>query len=88
MQRAIRNTSGKPVSIESLDKKLESREKDSHGPVTKVAPVATDSTAKARAAGEKLDREHEANRLAQAREKHEGSDDAANETEFHVRSKG
>ena len=87
MQKALRN-SGKPTTVENLDKRLAAREKDSHGPVTKVSVRSTDSMAQARAAGEKLDREHEANRLAQAREKHEGSDDAANETEFHVRSKG
>jgi len=87
VQKALRN-SGKPTTVENLDKRLAAREKDSHGPVTKVSVRSTDSMAQARAAGEKLDREHEANRLAQAREKHEGSDDAANETEFHVRSKG
>jgi hypothetical protein len=85
MQKAIRNTSGKPVSVESLDKRDAARQSDSHRPVTKVAPVATDSSAKARAAGDKLDREHEANRQAQARaERHQGSDNAANETEFDV----
>jgi len=87
VQKALRN-SGKPTTVENLDKRLAAREKDSHGPVTKVSVRSTDSMAQARAAGEKLDREHEANRLAQAREKHEGSDDATNETEFYVRSKG
>ena len=84
MQKALRN-SGKPTTVENLDKRLAAREKDSHGPVTKVSVRSTDSMAQARAAGEKLDREHEANRLAQARaEKHEGSDNAAPETEFDV----
>ena len=57
MQKAIRNTGGKPVSVESLDKRLAAREKDSGKPVIKAAPVATDSAAKARAAADKLDRE-------------------------------
>jgi hypothetical protein len=88
MQKAIRNTSGKPTTVENLDKRLAAREKDSRGPVTKVAPVATDSMAKARAAGDSLDRKREADRLAQARaEQHQGSSDD-NEKEFNVRSKG
>lgn len=35
MQKAIRNTSGKPVSVESLDKREEARHKPSANPVVK-----------------------------------------------------
>jgi hypothetical protein len=75
MQKAIRNTSGKPVSVESLDKREEARHKPSANPVVKDEA--------------KLDRERDAVRIAQARaEQHQGSDDAAKTTEFNVRQNG
>lgn len=83
MQKAIRNTSGKPTTVENLDKRDAARQKPSANPLIKAAPVATDSAAKARAAGDKLDRDREANRLAQAKaERHVGSDNADNQSEF------
>ena len=89
MQKAIRNQSGKPVSVESLDKRLDARERASSNPVIKVAPIAKDSMAKASKAGESLDRSREANRLAQARaEQHQVSDNAQDTKEFNVRSEG
>jgi hypothetical protein len=89
MQKAISNQSGKPVQVESLDRRDAERNKPYSTKPIKVAPVSTDSTATAARAGEKLDREREANRLAQAkREAHQGSDNATPATEFAVRSEG
>lgn len=71
MQKAIRNKSGQPVSVESLDKPDEARHKPSANPIVKDEA--------------KLDRDREANRVAQARaERHQGSDNAQNQTEFDV----
>jgi hypothetical protein len=66
MQKAIR--SEKPISAEATDKLLEAREKESRKQVNQGDLVkATDSAAKARATCEKLDRDYESDRLAQAR---------------------
>jgi alkanesulfonate monooxygenase SsuD/methylene tetrahydromethanopterin reductase-like flavin-dependent oxidoreductase (luciferase family) len=91
MQKALRNTSGKPTTLEDLDRREAARQKDSHRPVINAVPVATDSKAKADAAADKLDRDYEANRVAQAKaERHVGTEDtpAAKTTEFNVRSEG
>ena len=83
MQKAIRNTSGKPTTVESLDKRDEARNKPSANPVIVV------QDAKNRNLVDKVDRDYEANRVSQAKaEQHQGSDNAANETEFNVRSQG
>jgi len=75
MQKAIRNVSGKPVPVESLDKRNEARNKPSANPVVKDL--------------DKLDATRESTRLQQARtEKHVGSDNAENVTEFNVRRDG
>ena len=74
MQKTIRNTSGKPTTVQSVDKREVARHKPSANPVKDP---------------DKLDAVRESNRLAQARaEKHLGSDDAAKTTEFHVRRDG
>jgi hypothetical protein len=75
MQKSLRNTSGKPTTVESLDKRDVARNKPSANPMTVMSPSPRDRAAAARAVGEKLDRDREANRLAQAkREAHQGSD--------------
>lgn len=53
MQKAIRNTSGKPTTVENLDKRDAARQKPS------ANPNARDEA--------KLDRDREAVRIAQAR---------------------
>ena len=69
MQKAIRNTSGKPTTVENLDKRDEARHKPSANPVRDEA---------------KLDRDREANRLAQAKAEQHRVDT----TEFDVRQDG
>lgn len=74
MQKAIRNASGKPVSVESLDKRDAARQKPSANPVVKDEA--------------KLDRDREAVRIAQARaEKSVGSDNAQPTAEFDVQDR-
>jgi hypothetical protein len=61
MQEALRNKSGKSVSVENLNKRDEARNKPSANPVASEA---------------KQDRDREAMRIAQARaEQHQGTDD-------------
>jgi hypothetical protein len=75
MQKAIRNQSGKPVSVENLNKRDEARNKPSANPIVVATNSAKDSAAQARRVADKLDRDREANRIAQAkRETYQGSD--------------
>lgn len=67
MQKAIRNSGKGPVSVENLDKRDAARQKPSANPVIVAANSAKDRKAQADAAADKLDREREANRVAQAR---------------------
>jgi hypothetical protein len=87
MQKAIRNTSGKPVQVESLDKRLDAREKTNSKPTVAVQSVH-DKKAAASAAADKLDRDYQANKAAQAKsEAHQGTADDKT-TEFKVRENG
>ena len=61
MQKAIRNTSGKPVSVESLDKRDAARQKPSANPVIVVQDGKNKNLV------DKVDRDFERNRLAQAK---------------------
>ena len=75
MQKALRNTSGKPTTVENLDKRDQARQGKSANPVVKDLA--------------RLDAEREKTRAAQARqEQHQGPDVGQNETEFNVRSQG
>jgi hypothetical protein len=74
MQEALRNKSGKPVSVENLDKRDEARNKRSSNPIAKE---------------EAIDRDAERNRLAQARaEQGRVSENPQDSTEFNVRKDG
>ena len=74
MQEALRNKSGKPVSVENLDKRDEPRNKLSANPLTKE---------------EAIDRDAERNRLAQAKaEQVRVSENPQDTTEFNVRRDG
>jgi hypothetical protein len=85
MQKAIRNTSGKPTTVENLDKRLDARERDSRKTGVDAVVKSTDSNAEARAKAEKLDRDQEANRVAQARAEQSQNSADDKETEFNVR---
>ena len=85
MQKAIRNTSGKNTTVENLDKLLDARERDSRKTGVDAVVKSTDSNAEARAKAEKLDRDHEANRVAQARAEQSQNSADDKETEFNVR---
>ena len=61
MQKAIRNTSGKPVTVENLDNRDAARNKPSANPVIAVHDP------KNRNLVDKVDRDHEANRVSQAK---------------------
>ena len=67
MQKAIRNVSGKPTTVEDLDRRDSARQKPSANPVIEASPKVSDSKASALKAAERLDREYEKNRIAQAK---------------------
>ena len=74
MQKALTNKSGKPVSVENLDKRDEPRNKLSANPLTKE---------------EAIDRDYQLNRLRQAKaEQGRVSDNPQDTTEFNVRRDG
>ena len=89
MQKAIRNTSGKPTTLESLDKRDEARNRASSNPIIVASNSAKESAVKARTYADKLDRDREMNRLAQAKaEQSRVSDNPQDSTEFNVRREG
>jgi len=59
MQKALRNTSGKPTTVESLDKRDEARNKPSANPLIVVHDPKNKNLV------DKVDRDHEANRVSQ-----------------------
>ena len=67
MQKAIRNASGKPTTVEHLDRRDSARQKPSANPIVVAGHSAQDSAAKAAKAGDGLDRDYEKNRVAQDR---------------------
>jgi hypothetical protein len=89
MQKALRNTSGKPTTVESLDKRDEARHKPSSNHIIEASPKVSDSKASALKAGDKLDRDYEVNRLAQAKaEQSRVSDNPQDAKEFNTRRDG
>ncbi len=86
-QKALRNTSGKPTTVEDLDRRDAARQEPYATKPVKVSVVATDSLAASKKAGDKLERE--SNRLRQAKlEQHKVADNAQDVKEFHVRRDG
>jgi hypothetical protein len=74
MQEPVRNKSGKPVSVENLDKRDAARVTRSANPIAKE---------------EAIDRDYERNRLAQAKaEQSRVSENPQDSTEFNVRRDG
>ena len=86
MQKAIRNKSGKPVQVESLDKRDEARNKPSANPVVPIP--GTSNAGKDSASVNRLDRDREANRLAQAKTEQAKVSDNPQDRVFAVRSEG